>query len=79
MTYRVLWIQTALDELASLWTSADSAMRAEINHAALHIDHQLARDPFTDSESRDPGEWIYFSEPLGVLFEIENDIGRFFR
>jgi hypothetical protein len=42
MTYRVMWIQSALDDLTNLWTSADSATRADINAAVYQLDKQLA-------------------------------------
>ena len=69
--YRVLWIQSALDDMANLWINADSEMRADINRVADHLDQELQRDPFKISESRDPGEWVCFSAPLGLLVEIE--------
>ncbi len=72
MTYRVMWIQSALDDLALLWITADSATRANINQAALHIDQQLSTNPFAESESRDKGEWVFFAPPLGVLLEIDS-------
>ena len=69
--YRVLWIQSALDDMTNLWINADSATRADINRAADYLEQELQRDPFKSSESRDPGEWVSFSEPLGMLLEIE--------
>lgn len=71
MTWRVLWIQSALDDLTALWMNADSDARTAINQAALRIDKELARDPHKESESRDEGEWVFFAEPLGVLLEID--------
>jgi hypothetical protein len=69
--FRVMWIQSALDDLMTLWINANSATRVEINRAALNIDQQLAADPTAESESRDPGEWVFFCDPLGVLMEID--------
>lgn len=71
MTYRVIWIQAAFDELASLWMNADSAAKIAINQSVVAIDGQLQKDPFAKSESRDPNEWVMFSTPLGVLMEID--------
>jgi hypothetical protein len=34
MTYDVKWIQTALDDMATLWINADSAVRDDMNRAA---------------------------------------------
>jgi hypothetical protein len=55
----------------NLWLASDSAFRDDLNRAANYLDQELSRDPFKVSESRDPGEWVCFSEPLGLLIEIE--------
>jgi hypothetical protein len=34
MMFRVLWIQGALDDMATLWIDADSPTRADITRAA---------------------------------------------
>jgi hypothetical protein len=60
--------------MATLWINADSPTRDDMNGAANFLDQQLAKDPFANSESRDPGEWVCFSEPLGFLLEI--DVGQ---
>jgi hypothetical protein len=71
MTYHVRWIQAALDELTELWMKADSSTRKVVNQAVVAIDRDLATDPLAVSESREPGEWVHFSDPLGVLIEID--------
>jgi hypothetical protein len=73
MTYDVKWIQSALDDLSEAWVSADSPMRAEINRAVNALDHLMERDPWSISESREPGEWVCFSDPLGALIEIDTN------
>jgi hypothetical protein len=72
MTYRVIWIESALDDLTALWTTADSAARKAMTAAVHALDRKLERDPFSICESRDPGEWVSFSDPLGVLVEIDS-------
>jgi hypothetical protein len=72
MTYDVRWIQSALDDLADVWTKSDSTMRADINLAVKSLDQQLCKDPASISESRDAGEWICFSGPLAALIEIDS-------
>jgi hypothetical protein len=61
--------QSALDDITNLWMNADSDLRAALNHAANSLDNQLAKDPFAICESRDPGEWVCFCDPLGFLVE----------
>ena len=73
MTFRVMWIQSALDDLTHAWMSSDSSSRVDINSAVYRLDKQLEHDPFAICESRDPGEWICFSHPLSALVEIDQD------
>jgi hypothetical protein len=74
MTFRVLWVQGALDDMATLWINADSRTRADITRAAHGLEKQLAKDPFAICESRDPGEWVCFCDPLGLLVEIDSSL-----
>jgi hypothetical protein len=69
--FRVRWEQTALNELATLWTDAESSLRQLVTVAASRIDRQLQTDPVAQSESRSGGRRILFSSPLGILFRIE--------
>jgi hypothetical protein len=71
--YSVRWEDTALNELASLWTDADSPLRGLITSTVSQIDHQLQSDPFAQSESRSEGRRILFASPLGILFRLEAD------
>jgi hypothetical protein len=71
--FRVDWLQTALDQLMTIWMSADSAQRQAITAATHDIDQQLKADPFGPSESRPGGRRILFASPLGILFRIEAD------
>jgi hypothetical protein len=70
--FRVEWVQEAVDELATIWTDADSARRQRITEAAHALDQELQSDPFRQSESRDGDIRILFSSPLAVLFEVDS-------
>jgi hypothetical protein len=50
--FRVEWLQSALDDLASLWTRADSALRRAITVATHELEQRLARDPHNEGEAR---------------------------
>jgi hypothetical protein len=69
----VRWEATALNELATLWTQADSAMRLMITAATHQIDQQLQTDPLAESESRPGDRRILLVSPLGITFRIEPD------
>jgi len=71
MTYTVRWKQSALNDLASLWTAADSTGRREITPAAHAIDQQLQADPDDLGESRPGGRRVFFVPPLGVLYRVD--------
>jgi hypothetical protein len=71
--FRVRWEEPALNQLASLWMSANSRMRQQITEATEQIDQQLQADPLAESESRPEGRRILFNLPLGILFQIEDD------
>ena len=71
--FHVAWLQTALDQLASLWLQADSLLRQAITSATHQIDHKLRTDPLGHSESRPGGRRVLFGFPLGILFKIEAD------
>ncbi len=71
--FRVRWERRALDELAHLWTQADTALRETITLASHGIDQRLLHDPFQASESRPRKRRITFVPPLSVIFRIEAD------
>ena len=70
---RVEWTEEALNELAAIWTAAESTDRAAITAAANAVDAQLQRDPLHAGESRVRDERILFEAPLGVTFSVQND------
>jgi hypothetical protein len=54
--FRVEWLQSALDELADLWTRADPVQRQAITAASNLLDQRLRRDPHFEGESRSKGD-----------------------
>ena len=69
--FRVKWRQRALDELADIWTQANSAERKAITAASHEIDRRLSRDPAQEGESRSGGRRLTFEPPLSVVFQLE--------
>jgi hypothetical protein len=87
MRFRVEWLQSALDELTTAWTEADSATRQEITSAAHQIDFELQSNPYRFGETRAEGRRVHFVYPLALAFRVELDeqtvtvlhVWRFFR
>jgi hypothetical protein len=69
--FTVRWIQTALDELTTIWMKADSASRRDITAAAHTIDEELQNDPEQKGESREENEHVFCAQPLGALYEVD--------
>jgi hypothetical protein len=69
--FTVRWKRSALDELAALWSSADSVMRQAITTATNQIDLGLQHDPIEKGESRGSEQRIWFMFPLGIRFEVD--------
>jgi len=63
--FRVEWIQSALDELTTIWLQAPAAQRAAITSASHSIDRLLETDPHNAGESRPGGNRVLFVAPLG--------------
>lgn len=70
--FRVVWLQTALDELATIWMEADSPTRQAITAAAHEIDKELESDPHHAGESHNEGERVFFVPPVGVEFDLDD-------
>ena len=73
MSFRVEWIQRAVNELAHIWTDANSELRQRITAAANKLDRELGRNPYRISEARsdDTEVRVLFVRPLGALIEID--------
>jgi hypothetical protein len=69
--YRVVWLQTALNELADLWTKADSEQRRSITAAVRSVDRQLEVDPEQQGESRSNDLRVFFQPPLGIVYQVD--------
>lgn len=69
--FRVDWLQSALDELANIWTGADSPQRQAITAASHGIDQRLRSDPEEEGESRPGGRRVTFVPPLTITFQVE--------
>ncbi len=73
MKYRVEWYPIALDDLARIWTAADSNHRREITVAARDVDRLLRTDPETQGESRDAGRRSAFVGPLVLTVRVVSE------
>lgn len=71
--FRVDWLESALDELTTLWTGADSNLRMAITAATHVIERRLKANAPNEGESRPGGLRIAFAAPLAVTFQIEPD------
>lgn len=71
MSFRVEWLESAENQLASAWVGADSGLRQAITTAAHRVESDLSTDPEHAGESRDEGERIHFIPPLAVTFEVD--------
>lgn len=71
--FRVEWLQSALNELTTLWTQVDPDLREALTSASHTIDQRLSTDPRNEGESRSKGRRIAFFPPLSVIFQVEDD------
>jgi hypothetical protein len=69
--FEVIWLEEAVNDLAEMWTRADSAGRRAITEATNAIDRTLGSNPIGSSESRTGDQRILFAEPLGALFKVD--------
>jgi hypothetical protein len=68
--HEVVWTESALEELATLWLEADSVLREAIAAAQSQADRRLESNPSEAGESRPGDRRIAFFPPLGVVFSI---------
>ena len=69
MKYTVIWHETPLNDLTSIWMSASD--RASVTVAAAQIDRVLGTAPHDHGESREGRTRVLLIPPLGVEYEIE--------
>jgi hypothetical protein len=70
MRYTVTWHRSALNQLATLWTS--SASRGSFATAVELVDQLLGDDPGSEGEAF-YGDRLLVAEPLMVTFKIEEN------
>jgi plasmid stabilization system protein ParE len=73
--YTVRWTQSALEELADVWVSADATERVAINTAADQVDALLSNAPENEGESRAGNRRITFVAPLVLVFTVDSPHG----
>lgn len=71
--YQVSWQPAAIQELADLWTRADTTVRQAINDAVEQVDDRLERNPSSFGESRGGNNRVGFAFPLVVMFTISSE------
>lgn len=69
MTWRVVWIPKAEEDLAAIWLA--SRFRSRINDATKEIDRQLEDSPLDAGESRIGIVRILFCPPLACHFVVD--------
>lgn len=69
MNFSVVWLPSAEQKLAALWTAA--ADRDAVTAAANQIDADLTRNPLTAGESRMGNTRVHFAPPLAVYFDVD--------
>jgi hypothetical protein len=68
MPFRVVWHQTALEQLAEIWLSTDD--RERVTEAAQTIDRKLSQDPEANSARVGDEMQVHRSAPLEVLIDL---------
>jgi hypothetical protein len=61
--FQVEWDQSAIDELAALWTLGDPDQRQALTSASHAIDQRLRTDPRAEGESRMDARRVTFVPP----------------
>jgi hypothetical protein len=69
--YTIVWVPSALDDLAEIWLRGDAAARGQITEAAHHIDRCLRSNPADSGESREGNRRILLVPPLGVTYVFD--------
>ena len=69
--YEVRWERAALEELAQIWTEADSSVRQAVTDAVSTLDQELQVNAAAVGESRSESRRICFVPPLAAVFNID--------
>jgi hypothetical protein len=70
MSFRVVWMRSALDLIAPALKSGDRDLRQAVKAAMREAEAHLGVDPFSDSESREGDDRIAFFPPLTLHFFV---------
>jgi hypothetical protein len=73
MNFAVNWDEDTLQDLAALWTAANSAERRAITRACEQVDQLLGTDPLGVGESRPFGFRFVYIAPLAIQYHIADD------
>ena len=75
MSYRIVWLYNALDDLAASFLYARRVGRdpEAITRAMARIDADMQQGPVTLGESRAGMRRVYIVNPITVFFEIHRD------
>ena len=71
MKYTVVWMPSALNDLARLWNNAPD--RHAVAAASDTIDAIVMNDPYAHSESREGDSRIMIVPPLAVEYHVSDD------
>lgn len=71
--FEVTWLEEAIQQLAAIWNTADTAVRQQVTKASLNLDKRLAVNPRDEGESREDESRITFEPPLAIRFRVEPD------
>jgi SpoVK/Ycf46/Vps4 family AAA+-type ATPase len=71
MSYTVVWMSAAEEQLAEIWINA--ADKAALTLVVNQIDAIIDRDPYEFSESREADRRVMNLPPLGVSFRVSED------
>jgi hypothetical protein len=69
--FRVQWLAEAVEELARIWTDADSTLRQAVTAATQALDEELRLNPFRQSESREDERRVLFLYPLAARIKVD--------
>ena len=68
--WAVIWVRTALDELADTMVASDLATQDDIEHRVLRLNSRLAADPLDVGESRLGNYRVEMDEYVAILFQV---------
>jgi hypothetical protein len=68
--YTVVWVESALNELADIWLAAHD--RAIVTAATVQIDRELSEDANNKGVEVREGLRAFFSPPLRILFNVRD-------